>query len=138
MANVTFVPTADLPPCSVSLAWWPQDTALVAELAAVANEVRAEAGLRDAATPGAGPRAARGHRLPCCFALQLTRAMPAIIQPSRGRAAGTFSQPGRKVLASPIPGSTSSRGPKNVAKSSGECRYSLEGPSLYRRRNCSA
>jgi hypothetical protein len=25
----------------VSLAWWPQDTGLVAELAAVANEVRA-------------------------------------------------------------------------------------------------
>ena len=38
--GVTFVPIADLPPCSVSLAWWPQDTALVAELAAVANEVR--------------------------------------------------------------------------------------------------
>jgi DNA-binding transcriptional LysR family regulator len=39
--GVTFVPILDLPPCSVSLAWWPQDTALVAELAAVANEVRA-------------------------------------------------------------------------------------------------
>jgi DNA-binding transcriptional LysR family regulator len=38
--GVTFVPIGDLPPCSVSLAWWPQDTALVAELAAVANEVR--------------------------------------------------------------------------------------------------
>ena len=38
--GVTFVPIVDLPPCSVSLAWWPQDTALVAELAAVANEVR--------------------------------------------------------------------------------------------------
>jgi DNA-binding transcriptional LysR family regulator len=39
--GVTFVPIVDLPPCSVSLAWWPQHTALVAELAAVANEVRA-------------------------------------------------------------------------------------------------
>jgi DNA-binding transcriptional LysR family regulator len=38
--GVTFVPILDLPRCSVSLAWWPQDTALVAELAAVANEVR--------------------------------------------------------------------------------------------------
>ena len=38
--GVTFVPILDLAPCSVSLAWWPQDTALVAELAAVANEVR--------------------------------------------------------------------------------------------------
>jgi DNA-binding transcriptional LysR family regulator len=40
--GVTFVPILDLQPCSVSLAWWPQDTALVAELAAVANEVRAK------------------------------------------------------------------------------------------------
>jgi len=39
--GVTFVPIRDLVPCSVSLAWWPQDTALVAGLAAVANEVRA-------------------------------------------------------------------------------------------------
>jgi DNA-binding transcriptional LysR family regulator len=39
--GVTFVPIVDLPPCAVTLAWWPQDTALVAELAAVANEVRA-------------------------------------------------------------------------------------------------
>jgi DNA-binding transcriptional LysR family regulator len=38
--GVTFVPIADLPPSSVWLAWWPQDTGLVAELAAVANEVR--------------------------------------------------------------------------------------------------
>ncbi len=38
--GVTFVPIVDLPPCSVTLAWWPQDTALVAGLAAVANEVR--------------------------------------------------------------------------------------------------
>jgi DNA-binding transcriptional LysR family regulator len=38
--NVTFVPIRDLPPCSVMLAWWPQETTLVAELAAVANEVR--------------------------------------------------------------------------------------------------
>ena len=38
--GVTFVPIRDLPRCSVSLAWWPQDTGLVAELAAVANEVR--------------------------------------------------------------------------------------------------
>jgi DNA-binding transcriptional LysR family regulator len=41
--GVTFVPIADLPPCSVTLAWWPQDTALVAGLAAVANEVRSAA-----------------------------------------------------------------------------------------------
>ncbi|MDA8318609.1 MAG: LysR family transcriptional regulator [Actinomycetota bacterium] len=39
--GVTFVPIADLDPCSVSLAWWPQDTVLVAQLAAVAHEVRA-------------------------------------------------------------------------------------------------
>jgi DNA-binding transcriptional LysR family regulator len=39
--GVTFVPILDLTPCSVSLAWWPQDTGLVAGLAAVANEVRA-------------------------------------------------------------------------------------------------
>ena len=38
--GVTFVPIRDLDPCVVSLAWWPQDTALVAELAAVANEFR--------------------------------------------------------------------------------------------------
>jgi hypothetical protein len=35
------VPILDLPPCSVVLAWWPQDTGLIAGLAAVANEVRA-------------------------------------------------------------------------------------------------
>src|SRR5579859_665535 len=40
--GVTFVPILDLPPCSVSLAWWPQDTGLVAELVAVANEVRSK------------------------------------------------------------------------------------------------
>jgi DNA-binding transcriptional LysR family regulator len=39
--GVTFVPILDLPPCSVVLAWWPQDTGLIAGLAAVANEVRA-------------------------------------------------------------------------------------------------
>ena len=39
--GVTFVPIRDLPPCSVVLAWWPQDTARVAGLAAVAHEVRA-------------------------------------------------------------------------------------------------
>ena len=38
--NVTFVPISDPPPCSVMLAWWPQETTLVAKLAAVANEVR--------------------------------------------------------------------------------------------------
>jgi DNA-binding transcriptional LysR family regulator len=41
--GVTFVPITDLPPCSVVLAWWPQDTVLIAGLAAVANEVRAPA-----------------------------------------------------------------------------------------------
>ena len=46
--GVTFVPIVDLPRCSVSLAWWPQDTALVAELAAVANEVRARIADTDA------------------------------------------------------------------------------------------
>jgi len=40
--GVTFVPILDLTRCSVSLAWWPQDTALVAGLAAVADEVRAK------------------------------------------------------------------------------------------------
>jgi len=39
--TVRLVSLLDLAPCSVSLAWWPQDTGLVAELAAVANEVRA-------------------------------------------------------------------------------------------------
>jgi DNA-binding transcriptional LysR family regulator len=39
--GVTFVPIRDLPPCSVVLAWWPQDTERVAGLAAVAHEVRA-------------------------------------------------------------------------------------------------
>lgn len=39
--GVTFVPILDLTPCSVSLAWWPQDTGLVAGLAAMAHEVRA-------------------------------------------------------------------------------------------------
>jgi DNA-binding transcriptional LysR family regulator len=38
--GVTFVPIADLSPCSVSLAWWPQETAAVAHLAAIANEFR--------------------------------------------------------------------------------------------------
>ena len=42
--NVTFVPISDLPPCSVMLAWWPQETTLGAKLAAVANEVRMPAG----------------------------------------------------------------------------------------------
>jgi len=38
--GVTFVPIADVAPCVVSLAWWPQDTGLVAQLAEVANEFR--------------------------------------------------------------------------------------------------
>jgi DNA-binding transcriptional LysR family regulator len=38
--GVTFVPIHDLPPCVVSLAWWPEDTGLVAPLAEVANEFR--------------------------------------------------------------------------------------------------
>ena len=38
--GVTFVPIFDLAPCVVSLAWWPQDTGLVAQLAEVANEFR--------------------------------------------------------------------------------------------------
>jgi DNA-binding transcriptional LysR family regulator len=45
--GITFVPIHDHPPCSVSLAWWPQDTSLVADLAAVANEVRATTNQRD-------------------------------------------------------------------------------------------
>ncbi len=49
--GVTFVPINDLDPCSVSLAWWPQDTVLVAQLAAVAHEVR---GLLDLPAAGAG------------------------------------------------------------------------------------
>ena len=38
--GVTFVPIRDLSPCVVSLAWWPQETAAVAQLAAIANEFR--------------------------------------------------------------------------------------------------
>lgn len=38
--GVTFVPISDLAPCVVSLAWWPQDTSLVAQLVEVANEFR--------------------------------------------------------------------------------------------------
>jgi DNA-binding transcriptional LysR family regulator len=38
--GVTFVPIRDLSPCIVSLAWWPQETASVALLAAIANEFR--------------------------------------------------------------------------------------------------
>ena len=38
--GVTFVPIVDLAPCVVALAWWPQDTGLVAQLAEVANEFR--------------------------------------------------------------------------------------------------
>jgi DNA-binding transcriptional LysR family regulator len=38
--GVTFVPISDLAPCLVSLAWWPQDTGLVAQLVEVANEFR--------------------------------------------------------------------------------------------------
>ena len=38
--GVTFVPIRDLSPCIVSLAWWPQETAAVAQLAAIANEFR--------------------------------------------------------------------------------------------------
>jgi DNA-binding transcriptional LysR family regulator len=45
--GITFVPIHDHPPGSVSLAWWPQDTSLVADLAAVANEVRATTNQRD-------------------------------------------------------------------------------------------
>jgi len=38
--GVTFVPIEGLSPCIVSLAWWPQETAAVAHLAAIANEFR--------------------------------------------------------------------------------------------------
>lgn len=38
--GVTFVPIHDLSPCVVSLAWWPENTGLVAPLAEVANEFR--------------------------------------------------------------------------------------------------
>jgi DNA-binding transcriptional LysR family regulator len=38
--GVTFVPIRDLSPCTVSLAWWPQETGVVAPLAAIANEFR--------------------------------------------------------------------------------------------------
>jgi DNA-binding transcriptional LysR family regulator len=38
--GVTFVPIRDLSPCIVSLAWWPHETAAVAQLAAIANEFR--------------------------------------------------------------------------------------------------
>ncbi len=39
--GITFVPVLGLSWCVVALACWPQDTGLVAELAAVANEFRA-------------------------------------------------------------------------------------------------
>jgi DNA-binding transcriptional LysR family regulator len=50
--GVTFVPILDLPPCSVVLAWWPQDTGRVADLAAVAHEVRATIAAGDPASAG--------------------------------------------------------------------------------------
>jgi DNA-binding transcriptional LysR family regulator len=37
--GITFIPIRDLEPCRVALAWWPDDTALVADLVAVADEV---------------------------------------------------------------------------------------------------
>ena len=37
--GVTFVPIADLEPCHVALAWWPDSTTCVADLIAVANSV---------------------------------------------------------------------------------------------------
>lgn len=42
--GVVFVPVADLAPCHVSLAWWPQDTGLVADLVEVAHDVIASVG----------------------------------------------------------------------------------------------
>jgi DNA-binding transcriptional LysR family regulator len=41
--GVTFIPIVDLDPCRVALAWWPDDTALVADLVAAANEVCGDA-----------------------------------------------------------------------------------------------
>ena len=35
--GITFVPIADLEPCRVALAWWPEDTLLVGELASIAQ-----------------------------------------------------------------------------------------------------
>ena len=50
--GVAFVPIADLEPCHVALAWWPDSTTHVADLVAVANSViTAEAPLQAPAKP---------------------------------------------------------------------------------------
>ncbi len=41
--GVAFVPIADLEPCRVALAWWPDSTTHVADLVAVAHKVVAPA-----------------------------------------------------------------------------------------------
>ena len=38
--GITFIPISEIAPCVVSLAWWPQDTSIVAKLVEVANEFR--------------------------------------------------------------------------------------------------
>ena len=53
--GVMFVPIRDLSPCTVSLAWWPQETAAVAHLAAIANEFRSV----DETAPGGRPGSRR-------------------------------------------------------------------------------
>ena len=42
--GITFVPISDLEPCRVALAWWPEDTPLVGELASIAHGPSAPAG----------------------------------------------------------------------------------------------
>ena len=56
--GVKFVPIRDLSPCIVSLAWWPQETAAVAHLAAIANEFRSV----DDGPAGAGRRPVAARR----------------------------------------------------------------------------
>jgi DNA-binding transcriptional LysR family regulator len=41
--GLAFVPIHDLEPCRVSLAWWPEETAIVAELVTVATRLAATA-----------------------------------------------------------------------------------------------
>ena len=74
--GVTFVPILDLVPCSVSLAWWPQDTGLVAELAAVANEVRSRHDAENNLTrlsPPAARRPPESRAAGFCYACQYLR-----------------------------------------------------------------
>jgi DNA-binding transcriptional LysR family regulator len=56
--GVAFVPIADLEPCQVALAWWPDSTTHVADLVAIASSVPDQAGAPDlpALAPGVSGR----------------------------------------------------------------------------------